>query len=133
MSENVLICPQCRTEYREGFSVCSECDVPLVRRVDSEAQDSLVPLAREQSFEFIAELLDRLEKDDIPYVIEAGTALQLLDGEAVQTAKPRPWEARVWVAQSAEESAIHVLEELNADWQARRTGSTALHPLDHGD
>lgn len=110
MSENVLVCPQCRTEYRERFSVRNECDVPLVRRLDSESEDALVPLARDQSFEFVAELLDRLEKQDVPYVIEAGTALNLLDDEAVQVATPLPWEARV-----------------------RRTGTRALRPLDHRD
>lgn len=25
----MLICPNCRVEYREGFRVCSDCDVPL--------------------------------------------------------------------------------------------------------
>jgi hypothetical protein len=25
-----MICPQCRAEYREGFTVCADCDVPLV-------------------------------------------------------------------------------------------------------
>lgn len=26
-----MYCPQCRTEYREGFTECSDCRVPLVR------------------------------------------------------------------------------------------------------
>jgi hypothetical protein len=25
-----VICPQCKAEYREGFSCCADCDVPLV-------------------------------------------------------------------------------------------------------
>src|SRR5712691_8006872 len=25
-----MFCPQCRTEYREGFFRCSDCDIPLV-------------------------------------------------------------------------------------------------------
>ena len=105
MSENVLYCPECRSEYREGFSTCSDCNVPLVRRLDSETSDYLVPLAREQWFEFVAELLDRLEKQDTPYVIEAGTALELLDIASANVVQPEPWEARVWVAHSREEQA----------------------------
>jgi len=120
MSEIVLICPKCHTEYREGFSVCSECDVPLVRRLDSEAADRLVPLAREGWFDFIADLLDRLEKEDVPYVVEAGTALELLDSETDGVAKPEPWEARVWVAQSSEARAFRLLEQLNAEWEHER-------------
>jgi hypothetical protein len=26
-----MICPQCKVEYREGFTVCADCDIPLVR------------------------------------------------------------------------------------------------------
>ena len=28
----MLICPKCRVEYREGFTSCSDCDVPLVHQ-----------------------------------------------------------------------------------------------------
>jgi hypothetical protein len=30
-----MICPQCRAEYREGFTVCADCDVPLVPQDES--------------------------------------------------------------------------------------------------
>lgn len=30
-----MICPQCKVEYREGFTRCSDCDVALVDRLDS--------------------------------------------------------------------------------------------------
>ncbi len=35
-----MICPQCRAEYRQGFSVCADCDVPLVPQ--HEAGEPLV-------------------------------------------------------------------------------------------
>jgi len=28
-----MYCPQCSSEYREGFSQCSDCDVPLVHEL----------------------------------------------------------------------------------------------------
>lgn len=28
----VLVCPNCRAEYRDGFASCSDCDVPLVSK-----------------------------------------------------------------------------------------------------
>jgi hypothetical protein len=32
-----MICPQCRAEYRQGFTVCADCDVPLVPQYDTSA------------------------------------------------------------------------------------------------
>jgi hypothetical protein len=29
-----MICPQCRAEYRRGFTVCRDCDVPLMESTD---------------------------------------------------------------------------------------------------
>lgn len=30
-----MICPQCRAEYREGFTVCADCDVPLIPQYET--------------------------------------------------------------------------------------------------
>jgi hypothetical protein len=34
-----MICPQCRSEYREGFTHCSDCDVDLVPALDPTPDD----------------------------------------------------------------------------------------------
>lgn len=127
MSQVVIYCPECRTEYREGFTMCSDCAVPLVRQLDSdvrrvvsEAVDPLVPLAREGSFELIADLVDQLEKNDIPYVIQAGTAVPVLDDPSIDITSPQPWEARVWVARDREARAREIVDELMTTWRADR-------------
>lgn len=33
-------CPQCKTEYQEGYTVCSDCKVPLVEKLD-ELEDEI--------------------------------------------------------------------------------------------
>lgn len=33
-----MICPKCKVEYREGFTRCSDCDVPLVERLIASEQ-----------------------------------------------------------------------------------------------
>jgi hypothetical protein len=30
-----MICPQCRAEYRQGFTMCADCDVPLVPQYET--------------------------------------------------------------------------------------------------
>jgi hypothetical protein len=42
-----MICPQCQSEYREGFTACSTCEIPLVlspENSDDERHIRLVPL-----------------------------------------------------------------------------------------
>jgi len=38
-------CPECRSEYREGFETCSQCAVPLVASLPEMAPDSSDELA----------------------------------------------------------------------------------------
>jgi hypothetical protein len=35
-----MYCPQCRTEYREGFTECSDCHVPLLRGTPSRTSNN---------------------------------------------------------------------------------------------
>jgi hypothetical protein len=32
-----MICPECKAEYREGFTVCADCDVPLLQKYETGA------------------------------------------------------------------------------------------------
>jgi hypothetical protein len=34
-----MICPQCKAEYRRGFTVCADCDVPLVESTELAARN----------------------------------------------------------------------------------------------
>ena len=34
-----MICPNCNTEYREGFTHCVDCDVDLVESVETPAEE----------------------------------------------------------------------------------------------
>jgi hypothetical protein len=43
-----MVCPQCKSEYREGFTDCSTCQIPLVRSPSATEEDGrpikLIPL-----------------------------------------------------------------------------------------
>ncbi len=33
-----MICPNCKAEYREGYTVCVDCEVPLVEKLPADEQ-----------------------------------------------------------------------------------------------
>ncbi|MGH9423922.1 MAG: hypothetical protein ACRD3J_28355 [Thermoanaerobaculia bacterium] len=123
-----MFCPQCHSEYRPGIAHCSDCDVPLVSELKPEQQEhfgNLLPLAEEKSADLVADLLDRLEKAEVPYVIEAGTALAMLNNEEIVLDRPQGWEARVWIPAAFSEQALRILSEVDAEYGRRRINMTS--------
>ena len=106
---SVMFCPECETEYREGFTTCADCGVVLVAEL---GMNTLVPLTTERSSSVIDGLVDMLERAEVPYVIEAGTALRLLDGEVEELEMPEVWQARIWVTAARVEEAKEILREV---------------------
>jgi hypothetical protein len=105
----VMFCPECEAEYRDGFTTCADCDVALVSAL---GETSLVSLGVAVSPEFVALFAAALEKAGIPYAIEAGTALRVLDGDVETIEVPEPWLARVWVMGSRLEEGQAIHEEV---------------------
>jgi hypothetical protein len=76
-----MYCPQCEGEFRDGITVCPDCEVPLV--------ESLAGLHDDAPFERVLEVFDPailplvrslLDETDIPYTIENEEAMGLFPG-----------------------------------------------------
>jgi hypothetical protein len=111
-------CPQCRIEYRLGFSECADCHVALVSTLPAPpltSEDTGPDYAR-----FVAVLdttdnfalnaaIGLLEEDEIPYVIDnepSGVSREIL------TAKHNWWipACRILVSPECEKEARKLLE-----------------------
>jgi hypothetical protein len=111
-----MFCPECRGEFLPGVLSCSSCGVDLVEALDDgSAAGALAPLGEVRHPDELMELVDRLEKASVPYVVEAGTALALLDDPERELEAPEPWEARVWVAAPLAERAERILREVRRE------------------
>jgi hypothetical protein len=93
-----MFCPKCRDEFREGIRMCPDCGIDLVEEPPGESPPRLSILETTRNADRLATLLDQLEDAQVPYVVEAGTALSLLDNEdAPELSAPDPWKARIWI------------------------------------
>jgi hypothetical protein len=108
-----MICPECEIEYRDGITRCSDCDIALVNELAPVAYDeALAPLTDQVDAFTLGELTDRLEKAGVPYIVEAGTALALLDHPEIQMTHPNDWQARVWIASAFADRAQRIWDDI---------------------
>jgi hypothetical protein len=67
-----MFCPRCKSEYREGFKQCKECQVDLVTRLATEEfenDDVLIELASNLQQNEIGVIKSILDAEKITYTI----------------------------------------------------------------
>ena len=102
-----MICPKCGTEYREGFSVCVDCDSDLV--------DELPP-------EEVPEFIDYVEVMGTYNVADVALIKSILDAENItyyfnaehfMYVRPLAETVRLMVKKDEAEKAKEVLQDLD--------------------
>jgi uncharacterized Zn ribbon protein len=114
-----MYCPQCKSEYREGITACAECQTPLVESLaeddeELEEEDSAIKILLETSHPTdLDPLILQLEERGIPYVLQSGTALSILEGRLTATL-PEDWRAFVLVPSEHLSAANALIAELKS-------------------
>jgi hypothetical protein len=111
-----MYCPQCNSEYREGFTTCAECQIPLIEGSPEEIEEldeeepGLRVLLETTHPTALDPIIVRLEERGIPYIVQSGTALSLLEGLMIERL-PEDWKAVVLVPSEHLEAAGRIASE----------------------
>jgi hypothetical protein len=101
-----MFCPKCRNEYREGFSICADCNIALVDEIPPEPQPEYIEYEEVMGtynpgdVAFIKSLLD---SEDITYYFNA---------EHFMYVRPLVEPARLMVKKDEVEIAKFLLNDL---------------------
>ena len=95
--------------------MCPDCGIDLVEDLPEQSPPRLSILETTRDADRLAILLEQLENAQVPYVVEAGTALSLLDDESgPELSAPDPWQARLWIPGSFGARAAEAIAEAPA-------------------
>lgn len=100
-----MICPECGSEYREGFTHCSDCDVDLVEAVPGEPEVDLVRVFATGNPAIIP-IVDSVLRDAGIEFMTTGSSVQALQG-AIGSSYVVPVE--FWVRSDMEATAREIL------------------------
>ena len=108
-----MFCPECRAEYREGFTQCSDCQVPLVQDLPSEPEPqphmTLVTVLETVDRNLLIVAKSVLDDAEMDYVVEGGSITDPL-GAATLYGRRRP--TRLQVAEKDEQASRGLLSSL---------------------
>lgn len=76
-----MFCPNCKAEYVEGITICTDCEVELVDKlpeIDHEENATFVPVLSTKSMGDIAIIKSLLDEQGIEYFIQGENMLHVL-------------------------------------------------------
>lgn len=116
-----MICPNCNTEYREGFTQCADCDVALVEGEQPEVEEGEPELELVKVYEggnpAVLTLVESLLRDGEIEFLTRGMALQDLFalGRFGTGVNNVTGPVEYWVRREDEEDARAILADLEGE------------------
>lgn len=102
-----MFCPKCRTEYREGFTVCADCHLDLV--------DAL-PEAPKPEFVDFKEVLATYNPADVAFIkslLESMEIHYFFKGESFMYVRPLADPVRLMIRADQVEEAVEILKNVH--------------------
>ena len=108
-----MICPECGSEYREGFTHCNDCDVDLVEPIEGEpdAQLSKVWVGTNPAILPLVESL--LDEAEIPFMKRGDAIQDLFAGGRLLGLNPVVGPVEFWVRSDYAEQALELLADVD--------------------
>ncbi len=106
-----MYCPECRGEFREGFTRCDDCGVDLVHELPSEDHEApdFVKVFETSEPDVIPVIKSVLEGAGIPYLVEGEDLMNLFPSEMLGGIYKPSAEVRFHVTAAQEEAARQLL------------------------
>ena len=105
-----MICPECKAEYREGYTKCADCERELVE-LDSIENEEFSPL-EEIQFKTVMSALDPGEIALAKSILESNNIRYFIQGESFSSLIKTSIPALIKVPEEDFEQAKQVLKEL---------------------
>jgi len=102
-----MFCPKCKTEYREGFSVCADCHVELVKELPPEPEPEYI------EYEEIMITYNPADVALIKSILDAEDITYYFHGENFMHVRPLVEPARLMVDKLQAGTARELLKDLN--------------------
>ena len=99
-----MFCPNCRTEYREGFTICADCNIDLV---------VTLPKVKRPEFIDFQEVLTTYNPGDVAFIkslLESEGIQYFFKGENFMYVRPLADPARLMIRTDQVEEAVELLK-----------------------
>lgn len=107
-----MFCPRCRAEYREGFTVCADCHIPLVDELPAEEE----PEHLDMRFVKVLETNDPTDVVQIKAALDAARIDYFIQGEVQQFMVPFTQPAALMVPEGEVERAREALKDVQLNY-----------------
>ena len=109
-----MFCPQCQSEYREGFTRCSDCDVELVPALPDEGHDPdsvLVQVLSTSDATIVAIVKSLFDEAGIEFVTRNEALQDMLGGGRLGGMNLVLGPVEFWVREDRESAAREIVTQ----------------------